>query len=70
MRRRQIYIDENLDQRLAAEAARGGTSKAASVRLAVRQRLGEPSAAADPLEQLIGAYVKEPRQIDEVGYGA
>lgn len=69
MRRLQIYIDEELDERLAAEAARGKTSKAALVRLAVRERLGQPESGADPLDQLIGAYDAAPGKIDEVVYG-
>jgi hypothetical protein len=69
MRRLQIYIDEELDERLAAEAARSGTSKAALVRLAVRERMGQAGSGADPLDELIGAYDAEPGAIDEVVYG-
>jgi hypothetical protein len=69
MRRLQIYLDEEPDERLAAQAARSGTSKAALVRLAVRARMGQPGLGADPLDELIGVYDAEPGAIDEVVYG-
>lgn len=69
VKRLQIYIDQELDERLAAEAAREATSKAALIRRAVREHLGQPAGAADPLAALIGAYDLEPGSIDQVVYG-
>ncbi|MGH7608464.1 MAG: CopG family transcriptional regulator [Candidatus Dormibacteria bacterium] len=68
MKRLQIYIDEELVERLTAEAARDATSKAALIRLAVREHLGQTGPGADPLAALIGAYDLEPGAIDEVVY--
>ncbi|MGH7639299.1 MAG: CopG family transcriptional regulator [Candidatus Dormibacteria bacterium] len=69
MKRLQIYIDEELDERLAAEAARDATSKAALIRRAVREHLGQSAGEAEPLADLIGAYDLEPGSVDEVVYG-
>ena len=71
MRRIQIYIEEELDERLQAEAARTGRSKAALIRECVAARMGEAkSPAEDPLTQLVGAFEGEAEaQIDEVVYG-
>jgi hypothetical protein len=57
MVRKQIYIDEDLDQDLKALAERTGEPEAAHVRAALRGYLEarRPSAdAADPLLQIIG----------------
>lgn len=71
MRRIQIYIDEALDERLQAEAARTGRSKAALIRECVAARMGEAeSLDEDPLTRLVGAFEGEPTaDIDEVVYG-
>lgn len=70
MKRLQIYIDEDLDDALALEAARTKRSKAAIVREAVRERLGESDDVEDPFAPLIGAFDFEPGDIDEVVYGS
>ncbi|MHB1527250.1 MAG: ribbon-helix-helix domain-containing protein [Candidatus Dormibacteria bacterium] len=70
MRRLQIYIDADLDELLAAEAASRQTSKAAIIRRLVRERLGGSGAGGDePLGQLIGAYNADPGDVDGVVYG-
>ncbi|MGC2191655.1 MAG: CopG family transcriptional regulator [Candidatus Dormiibacterota bacterium] len=69
VRRLQIYIDEELDEKLAAEAVRKRTSKAALIRQAVDERFGRQLRGSDPLDALIGAYDQEPGVIDEVIYG-
>ncbi len=59
MKRTQIYIDEELDERLRAAAAEDGSSAAALIREAVREylarRRGTP--AGDPILDLAGAYI-------------
>jgi Arc/MetJ family transcription regulator len=70
VKRLQISIEVELDDALAAEAARRGVSKAALIREFVRERLvdGRPR-ARDPLDDLVGASDAEPGDIDEVVYG-
>ena len=70
VRRLQISIDEELDDYLAAEAARRGTSKAALIREYVREHAGGDGQEEDPLAEFIGAIDAEPGDIDEVVYGA
>jgi hypothetical protein len=71
VKRLQISIDVELDDALAAEAARRGVSKAALIREFVRDRLGDGSRSVrDPLDDLLGASDAEPGDIDEVVYGA
>lgn len=70
VRRLQISIDEDLDDFLASEAARLGTSKAALIREYVREHAGEDGQEEDPLAAFIGAIDAEPGDIDEVVYGA
>lgn len=70
MRRIQIYIEEELDDRLQAEAARAGRSKAALIREAVAaryERLGPME--EDPLTRLVGSVDADPGDVDEVVYG-
>ena len=68
MKRLQIYIDEDLDDALAAEAARTGTSKAALIRRFVAEHVrGTP--AKDPIDDLVGLSDAEPGDIDAVVYG-
>ncbi|MGH2674405.1 MAG: CopG family transcriptional regulator [Actinomycetota bacterium] len=66
MKRLQIYIEEDLDARLAVEAGRRRTSKAALIREAVRDRFGRRP--HDPIDDLVGLYDEEPGDIDEVVY--
>jgi len=68
MRRIQIHIDDELDSRLGAEAARAGTSKAALIRTYIAERLN-PSSTADPLDALVGSTESEPAPVDDVVYG-
>lgn len=67
MKRLQIYIEEELDERLAVEASREGTSKAALIRRFVAERLRPVK--ADPLEEIVGWLDIEPVDVDDVVYG-
>ncbi len=70
MRRIQIYIEEELDEALQAEAMRTGRSKAAIIRESVRASIGRPGKAPkDPIAALIGSIDAESADIDEVVYG-
>jgi hypothetical protein len=68
MRRLQIYIEDDMDELLAAQANREGTSKAALIREAVRERYAEYG-TEDPLDDWVGAVDAEPADIDDVVYG-
>lgn len=71
MKRLQISIEIELDDALAVEAARRGTSKAALIREAVWERLGNrPPPMTDPIAELIGTVDVEPEDIDNVVYGS
>ena len=68
MRRINVYMDRGLDERTAHEARRRGISKAALIRLTLRDRLGT-SGSGDPLDDLVGASAAEPAgDIDSVIY--
>ena len=70
MKRLQISIEEELDDALAAEAARRRTSKAALIRAFVAERLGRGKAVpADPMADLIGDIDAVAGDIDSVVYG-
>ena len=71
MRRIQLYLDDDVDDALTAQAAKRGTSRSALVRDAVRLSLGaDLHAAADPVDDLIGWLDVEPEDdIDAVIYG-
>lgn len=71
MKRLQIMIDEDLDEALEREAARKRTSKAALIRLYVRERVKPlPPLEQDPLWELVGSIEFEPvEDIDAVIYG-
>lgn len=70
MRRIQIYIEEDIDDALAQEANRSGTSKAALIREFVGERI-RPMAAPqeDPISSIIGAVDCDPARVDDVVYG-
>jgi hypothetical protein len=68
MRRLQIYIDDDMDEMLAMQARREGTSKAALIREAVRERYADYE-ASDPLDDWIGSVDAQPGDIDDVVYG-
>ena len=69
MKRLQIYIDEALDEALAAQAVRDRTSKAALIRQFVADRLRLGLAQPDPLDALVGRYRdEEPGDIDTIVY--
>lgn len=69
MKRLQIYIEEDADDALAAEAARRGTSKAAVVREAVGAYLEASEDPWEPLRDLVGVVDSDPSEtVDEVVY--
>ncbi len=70
MKRLQIYIEEDMDDALEAQARRTHTSKAALIRDAVRRSMGEPEPAADPFRDWIGGSDAEPALVDDVVYGS
>lgn len=73
MRRLQIMIDEDLDHTLTMRARREGTSKAALLREAARERYLPAEPLADALAGMIGVDDAEPlapgESIDDVIYG-
>lgn len=68
MKRLQIYMEEDLDEALAVEAARTRTSKAALIREYVAERLGGRAGGRAPFDELSGISDAEPADIDEVVY--
>ena len=69
MKRLQILIDEDLDDALARQALREGTSKAALIRKYVRDRLKTlPPLESDPLWRMVAADDFDPESIDDVVY--
>lgn len=68
MKRLQIYIEEEMDDALAAEAARCRVSKAALIRQYVAERIGQE--VPDPLDAIVGWLPDlEPGNIDDIVYG-
>ena len=71
VRRVQIYLEEGVDDALAVEAARRGTSKAALIRECLRARI-EPIATDEGPDELVGWIEQElpdAGTIDEIVYG-
>lgn len=68
MRRLQISVDEDVDEALAAEAARRHMSRAAVIRELVREHL-RSQRGGDPFADLIGDIDEVPGDIDSVVYG-
>lgn len=68
MKRLQIYLDQEADDALAAEAARTGQSKAAIIRALVAAHTGAGS-VSDPIDDLVGAFEGPAGGIDDVVYG-
>ena len=73
MRRIQIYIEEELDEALQAEATRTGRSKAAIIRESVADRFDRQGRRGkrpkDAMTALVGSVDAEPAEVDEVVYG-
>ena len=70
MRRFQIYMDDDLDDRLEVEARRRGVSKASLVRSAVTRDLGIPAEETPaPWQAMTGWLDLDPvESIDDVIY--
>jgi metal-responsive CopG/Arc/MetJ family transcriptional regulator len=69
MKRLQIYIEEELDEALAARAMREGTSRAALIRRYVADQLRGSERKEDSLDALVGALDADPSGVDDVVYG-
>lgn len=71
MRRFQMMLDADLDERLDHEATRRGTSKAELIRSIVAKNLAPfPPLDEDPISELIGISDAEPvDDIDRYLYG-
>lgn len=70
MRRIQIYIQEDLDDRLQVEAAKQERSKASLIRECVSAHYGENLRTDDdPLTAMIGTVDIDPKDVDDVVYG-
>ena len=72
MRRIQLYVDDDVDRALSAEAARLGTSRSAVLRDAVRASLNDYfEDEPDPIDELVGWLVDADPvdDIDAVIYG-
>lgn len=70
MKRLQVYIDEDLDVALGAEARERHTSKAALIREYVAERLRVTG--PDPLDAFVGSFDGGPdlsASVDDVVYG-
>jgi hypothetical protein len=69
VKRLQIYLEEELDEALARQALREGTSKAALIRKYVASQILRDEHPKDPLDELVGRYDEAPGSIGEVVYG-
>ena len=71
MKRLQIHIEEELDDALAVEAAKLGTSKAALIRQAVAERYASAADGTEALLSMAGMFKGSPddsASIDAVVY--
>jgi Ribbon-helix-helix protein, copG family len=68
MKRLQIYIESEMDEALARDAARHGVSKAAIIRRLVAEHFGR-SPEPDPIDALVGSFEGEAGDVDDVVYG-
>jgi hypothetical protein len=69
VKRLQIMIDEDLDAELGRRASRERTSKAALIRMFVRERLHPlPPIDEDPLWAMVGVDDAEPAHHDDIVY--
>ncbi len=69
MKRLQIMIDEDLDDRLAWQAAKEGVSRAELIRRYVRSALSAlPTVEDDPLWKMVGAFEGDAATVDDVLY--
>ena len=68
MKRLQIYIEPEMDEALALDAARDGTSKAAIIRRLIAEHIGRRS-GADPIDDLVGGFSGDPGDVDDTVYG-
>jgi hypothetical protein len=62
-----VDINAELDERLAAEAAKENVSKSTLVRRLIEEKLGV-AAKPDPLDDIVGMIDDEPGPIDETVY--
>ena len=71
MKRLQIYLAEELDERLTHDARREGRSKAALIRDAIAARYPHSTDASphEPLDDLVGAIEGPAGDIDALIYG-
>lgn len=68
VKRLQIYIEPEMDEALALDAARDGTSKAAIIRRLIADHISRRS-GADPIDELVGGFSGDPGNIDDAVYG-
>jgi len=72
MKRLQIYIEEELDEALGAQAQREGASKAALIRFYVAEKLALTD-QSDPIDRHVGRYRlgegPGSEDVDDVVYG-
>ena len=66
MRRIQLYVDDDVDRALSAEAARLGTSRSAVLRDAVRASLNDYfEDERDPIDELVG-WLDDADPVDDI----
>ncbi|MGH9037838.1 MAG: CopG family transcriptional regulator [Acidimicrobiia bacterium] len=68
MKRLQIYIETEMDEALALDAARDGVSKAAIIRRLIAEYIGRRT-MKDPIDDLVGSFAGDPGDVDDIVYG-